>query len=448
MKKIDIGSLEDLISEGKLKRARAILNRLDEHLLALLLDQAGDEYKTQMFSLLDKETASEIILEISDYSRGIILANLTRPQISDLVEDMESDDTADLALSLPKKALNSLLKQLKKEDREEIETLIKYDEDTAGGIMQLETVMIREGLTAEQAVTQIRKQGGEMEHLHSVFVVDKQGKLSGIIPLRKLILAKGTENIRKLMTPEVKSILVEADAEEVARIFKQEDLYSMPVVDANNRVLGRITADDVMDIIDEEAEEDLYRLSGISTDERVFDPLKKSIKGRLPWLLVNIITLMLAALTVSLFEGTIQEVVALAVFLPVVAGLGGNAGTQSLTVITRGIALGHLDRGGIQRILVKEVSLGLLNGLIIGLVVGAIAYAWKGSQMAMIGAVIFMAMSVTLAFACFLGTLVPFALKKFGVDPAIASSVIVTAFTDIVGFMTFLGIATLLLGLT
>lgn len=447
MKKIDIGTLERLVSEGEVKRVKRIMSNLDHGLIVLLLDQARDDYKAKIFSLLEKEVASDVILDLSEYSRDVILSHLTKVQIGDIVTEMESDETADLVINLPRKSLNYVLRKLTKPDREGIQQLMKYEEDTAGGLMQLETVMIRTTMTVKEAIKQISRQSEKVEHLHNVFVVDKQGRLKGVLPLRMLILAGKNDKVESLMDRDVKSVSVGMDVEEVARIFKQEDLSSMPVIDSQERVLGRITFDDVLDVIEEEAEEDLYRLSGISTDERVFDPLKKSIRGRLPWLIVNIFTLMLAAVAVSFFEGTIQEVVALAVFLPVVAGLGGNAGTQSLTIITRGIALGHLERGGVRRILLKEVSLGLLNGFIIGLIVGAIAYVWKGSQMAMLGAVIFIAMCITLAFACFLGTLVPFALKKFGVDPAVASSVLVTAFTDVIGFVTFLGVATILLGL-
>lgn len=437
----DIVTLEKLLSEGRIKRAKELLKTTDKALITILLDQARDEYKPKLFLLLDNKTASDVILQVSDHTRHEILSNLTKTRISKLVEEMESDESTDLLIDLPRRVVRQVLKYLTKRDRTRIEKLLSYGEDTAGGLMKIEKVLIREDMTVGEAIEQIRKQ--EVRHLHNVFVVDKYGRLRGVLPLRRLIIAKNNMKVSKVMDKKVISANVSMDAEEVARLFKQYDLYSMPVVDSRKRVVGRITVDDVMDVIEDEAEEDLYKLSGLGTDERVYDPISKAIRGRLPWLVVNLFTALLAAITVSFFEGTIQKLVALAVFMPVVAGMGGNAGTQTLTVIIRGIALGHLDKRIIRRVLLKELSLGLLNGLVLGAFISVIAYLWKGKPL--IGFVIFLAMMINLFVAGAVGTAVPLVLKKLKIDPAVASSVIVTTFTDVVGFASFLGIATILL---
>ncbi|MCD6414784.1 MAG: magnesium transporter [Candidatus Diapherotrites archaeon] len=441
---IDIVTLENLLSERKVKEAKSLLKSADKALIAVLLDQARGEYKSKIFLLLDDDVASDVILDVSDYTRQEILSHLTKGKITKLVEEMESDESTDLLTSLPRRLVKQILKYLTKKERTSIEKLLTYGEDTAGGLMKVEKVLIREDTLVGEAIEQIRKQN--VENLHNVFVVDKKGRIKGVLPLRNLIIAKNNTKVSKIMDRKVVTANVSMDVEQVARLFKQYDLYSMPVVDSTNRIVGRITADDVMDVIEDEAEEDLYKLSGIGADERVYDPIQKAIRGRMPWLVVNLFTALLAALTVSLFEGTIQKLVLLAVFMPVVAGMGGNAGTQTLTVIIRGIALGHLNKKGMKRVILKELSLGLLNGILIGAITSIIAYLWKGKPL--IGFVIFLAMVINLLVAGTVGTLIPIILKKLNIDPAVASSVIVTTFTDVIGFASFLGIATILLSAT
>lgn len=440
----DLETLVILLGFGKEAEVRDRLKGMHPADIARLIENLDEELKPRLFALLDPEQASEVILELDDPSKRLILRALPSERLSEIVGEMDSDDATDVIGDLPADRAVTVLDRMEQEDVKEVQKLLRYEEDTAGGLMQIELVAVREDETAREAVEDIRAKGEEVGDLHNVFVVDRHQHLVGIMPLRKLILVPPETPVSAIMERDVVRIGVEVDQEEVAQIFKKHDLVSLPVVDAAGRLVGRITVDDVVDVMEEEASEDIYHLGGVHAEESVLSPPSWSVRMRLPWLLVNLATAMLAANVVNLFEGTIQALVVLAVFMPVVAGMGGNAAIQTITVIVRGIALGDLTFQNSRRVLGKEILVAVGNGVATGVITAVIAYFWKG--LPVLGLVVGLAMIINIFVAGLMGTLIPLALRRLRFDPAVASGVIVTTFTDVTGFASFLGIATLLLG--
>jgi len=286
-------------------------------------------------------------------------------------------------------------------------------------------------------------QQGEVEDIHNVFVVDREGRLAGVLPLGRLLLVDGATPIRKAMNDELIKVDTGVDQEQVASLFKKYDLVSLPVVDGGGHLVGRITVDDIVDVLEEESIEDLMLMGGVTEDDRIFCPPSMSVRKRLPWLYINLATALLAASVVALFQDTISKVVLLAVFMPVVAGMGGNAGTQTLTLITRGLAIGELSMENVWRAFFKESIVAVSNGVAVGLLMALGTYLWK--QDWMLGGVLGLALVVNMFVAGAMGTLTPVMLRRLGVDPAVASGIIVTTFTDVFGFFSFLGLATIAL---
>jgi magnesium transporter len=311
--------------------------------------------------------------------------------------------------------------------------------------MQIEHVEVPEGARVNEAIEIIRNHIDDVPDIHTVFVVDQERCLTGVLPLRKLILARPDEPVENIMDRQVIAARVDLDQEQVAQLFKKYDLVSLPVIDQSGVLLGRITIDDVVDVLEEEATEDIYKLAGLGGEEDVLDSPLRSIRRRLPWLTLNLFTTTLSATVISLFEGTIHTIAIAAAFMTMVAAQGGNAGIQTLTVIVRGLALGEVSLAHTKRVLFKELLVALGNGLALGVTAGTVAYFWKGEPL--IGAVLALALVVNLIVAAFVGSMIPFTMRRFGVDPAVASNVFVTACTDICGFLSFLGILTLFLGL-
>ena len=386
----------------------AILHPAD---IADLIDHLKEEEKIRLFALLDIEKASDVILELSDVSREQILEEISDKKLTEIVDEMESDDAADLIADLPEAQAKIVLDGIEPEDSEDVRQLLKYEEDTAGGIMQSELVCVDKDATIRDAVQTVVKESEseEIENIYNVFVVDKENRLTGTVPLQKLITTKPTTLIHKCMDENIPSVNVNVDQEEVARMFEKYDLVSLPVVDDDNRLLGRITVDDVVDVIEEETSEDIFRIAGLGEDDSVFNKPTQSIRKRLPWLYLNLLTALVSVFVIGFFEDTIKMMVVLAAFMPVVAGLGGNAGSQTLTVIVRGMALGELTFETSKKALYKEVLVGIVNGVCVGIVIGIIAYIWKGIPM--LGIVLGLAMVLNVFVGTLAGTLVPISLR-------------------------------------
>ena len=396
-----------------------ILEKLPDEYVALLLDYAEDDEKFNLLSLFSKNRQAQIISEMS------------------------SDELVDLLGTLDEDEQNEIITNMNTEEVEEVKALLSYDPESAGGIMATEFISIKETDTVNETINYLRTMAPDSETPYYIYVVDDLDVLKGVVPLRQIIVSTPDTLIKDIMIENIISAPVDMDQEEVSHIFDKYGFMAIPVVDHNGEILGIITVDDVMEIMKEEYTEDMFRLAGLDEEEKVAGTVIGAIKSRLPWLLVNLVTATLAAKTVSLFENTIAQIVALATFMPMVAGMGGNAGSQTLTLIIRGIAIGEINYENQADILKKEIAIGIINGLCIGLVVGVLGYFWVGSIS--FGFVIGTAMLLNLIVATISGYLVPVLLKKVGIDPALASAVFVTTVTDVLGFFFFLGLATVML---
>jgi magnesium transporter len=354
---------------------------------------------------------------------------------------MASDELADMLGIMDEDDQEDILNEIDEEFREEMAELLTYDPETAGGLMATEFISLREDMTIDEALKHLREISPTEETPYYIYVLDQSDILKGIVPIRALITTEPQVPLQDVMLENVNTIPIHMQQEDVSNIFEKYGYLAMPVVDAQNVMQGVITADDIMEVLSEEHTKDLYRLAGIDDDEVVGSTIATSIKSRLPWLLVNLVTAMLASAMVSLFDGTIAQVVALAIFMPLVTGMGGNAGTQTLTLIIRGIALGDIDFENSKDILKKEFTVGIIHGLILGIIVAVIGGLFQKTLV--FGLVIGFAMFLNMTIASLAGFFVPLFLKKINVDPALASAVFVTTVTDVLGFFFFLGLATL-----
>jgi magnesium transporter len=435
--------LAELGHEDQVRAGIANLHPADIAALLNAIEEA--EVKQKLFGFLSPDLASEVLSLVSPLTREELTQDLSDAELSDLLGRLDSDDAVDLLESLPEEQVRAVLDQVPEELSAEMERLLRYPSDTAGGIMQTEHVEVPEGSRVDEAIEIIRRYVDEVADIHNVFVVDGARRLTGVLPLRKLILARPEERVENVMDRQVIAARVDLDQEQVAQLFKKYDLLSLPVIDQAGLLLGRITIDDVVDVLEEEATEDIYKLAGLGGEEDALDSPMRSIRRRLPWLALNLFTTTLSATVISFFEGTIQTVAIAAAFMTMVAAQGGNAGIQTLTVIVRGLALGEVSLSHTRRVLLKELLVALGNGIALGVTAGVVAYFWKGEPL--IGLVLALALVVNLIIAAFVGSMIPFTMRRLGIDPAIASNVFVTACTDICGFFSFLGILTLFLHL-
>lgn len=442
---LELARLGEALEKGE---TRVIMRLIDERHpadIADAIEPLPEDQKQRIFELLTPEIAADVLVELNDPSREEIIEETSPVRLAEIAGEMESDDAADLIAELPTETASLVLRNMGREEMEKVTELLRYPEDTAGGIMKRELLAITEDGTIAQAVRALQKlaQQGDVEDVYNVFVVDRGGRLAGVLPVRRLLLMDSSTPIRKAVDEALIKVHTGVDQEEVANLFKKYDLISLPVVDEGDRLVGRITIDDVVDVIEEESTEDIMRMGGVDEDDRIFCPPSRSVRRRLPWLYVNLASALMAASVVALFQETISKVVMLAVFMPVVAGMGGNAGTQTLTLITRAIALGEIASENVRRALIKESIVALVNGIAVGSVMALGTYVWRGEWM--LGTVLGMALVANMFLAGAVGTVVPLMLKRVGVDPAVASGIIVTTVTDAFGFLSFLGLATLAL---
>jgi magnesium transporter len=435
-----------LLEENNISGLQQMFRELHEADIAAILNELPSDAMRRLFRLLDEELASEVLPELNDDVLDDVLDHIQENRLVKILDEMDSDEATDIVAELDaqrsEKVLASL-ENLDREDSDEIRQLLAYDEETAGGIMQTEIIAVEQHLHRDVIIEHIRENLDEVDNLHYVFVTDNENKLIGVLEITRLLLAKQNRSALELMDDGVISAHVNTDQEEVANIFRKYDIYILPIVDDENHLLGRITVDDVIDVIDEEASEDAYKMVGLEREDRVFTSPLSSVGKRLPWLTLNLFTALLVSSVVGIFEHTIAQLSFLAVLMPIVAGLGGNSGTQTLTVITRGIAMGELTLRNTYRAILKEITVGVVNGLIVGSSAMLIAYLLKGDIM--LGVVLGCAMVVNMFIAGLFGSIIPVIMKAVRIDPALASSVMITMLTDIGGYASFLGLATLLL---
>jgi magnesium transporter len=447
--------MEQHLIDAALERVRATLEagRVDDAITVLATLHPADradafadlprDDQDEIIPRLDPEAAAELLEELEDEEAAEVAASLPTETLADVLDEMEPDAAADILGDLPPEQAASALAQM--EDADEVRPLLAHPDDTAGGLMTSEFFALRRQMTAQMAIDFLRTQHPDQATPYYLYVVDRFNKLLGVVSLRDLIVAPPGTLVESVMRRDVTSVPVGADQEAVAQLMKKYGLLALPVVDAEGKLVGVIKHDDIVYVLEEEATEDLYRLSNVSSDGdlSVWSPVRVAVSRRLPWLVINLFTAFLAASVVSLFEATIARLAVLAVFQSIVAGQGGNAGTQTLAMMVRGLALGEIEFRDTASAILREVGIGLIHGATIGVLVALGAWLWKGIPM--LGLVIGLAMVGNMIAAGAAGTLVPLTLRALKLDPALASAVLVTTVTDCVGFGLFLGLATLFL---
>ena len=440
-----LDSVKRLLRIGATANLLNLLQKQHPADLAQVFSALPEKEREAAFSVLadrNGRLAMEAISELGPEAGAGLLATRPAEEIAKLAQEIPSDDAAALIDYLPEDLSSAVLDLMRPKESGVVENLLEYDEPTAGRILNPHVFALNEDVTVGEAITELQS-NRDVEMVVYLYVVDDRRHLVGVVSLRRLLLVSPETPLKRIMTADIISARVDTDQEEVARQVASYNLLAIPVVDEENKLVGVITVDDVIDVIKDEATEDIYRLAGVAGDERAFTPAMESLRKRLPWLGVNLVTAFLAAAVVSMFEGTIRQVTALAVFMPIVAGMGGNAATQTLTVIVRGIALGELNWANSRKALIKEAVVGLGNGVVLGLVAAAVAWATRGNPV--LGLLLCAAMILNMFVAATAGTLVPLGLRAVNVDPALASSVFITTMTDVFGFASFLGLATLFL---
>jgi len=446
-RRIDVvlDSVRRLLRMGATANLLNLLQKQHPADLAQVISELNESQRKAAFSLLldrHPRLAMEALSEIGAAMAGALLADRSAEEITKLLQEIPSDDAASIIENLPEALATAVLALLQAKPGAGVGDLLEYAEQTAGRIMNPNVFALSEDLTAGEAIAALQA-ARDVEMVFYLYIVDSRRHLVGVVSLRRLLLVAPETPLKRIMTSDLISARVDTDQEEVARQVASYNILAIPVVDEENKLVGLITVDDVIDVIKDEATEDVYRLAGVATDDRVLTRPMESIRKRLPWLLVNLATAFLAASVVAVFQGTISQVVALAVFMPIVAGMGGNAATQTLTVVVRGIAIGELTWSNSRKALIKEALVGLGNGVALGTVAAVGAFALRGDPI--LGLILALAMVINMFVAATAGTLIPLALRAMKVDPALASSVFITTLTDVFGFFSFLGLGTLFL---
>jgi len=436
--------LRRLLSTGVHARAERLLTRVHPADLGpVLADLSPDEIRTVVDLLFGQRRAASLLRELPHEVQAHVMESLADQRLADVLARLEVDDMLELTDAIAEERRETILDLLPAHRREDLRKIELYPPSSAGRVMTTSYLALDEKMTAEEAIESIRAAADVSESQLYLYVIDESHHLKGVVPIRRLVAAPAERLVSDLMVREPARVEPDADQEEVAQLVARYDLLAVPVADIDGTMLGVITVDDVIDVITEEATEDMYRLAGLSDGDRVFSPPVLSIRKRLPWMVLNLATVSLAASVVAFFEYTLEQLVSLAMFLPVVAGMGGNGGIQTLTVTTRGIALGEIQFSTGLRAVTKEMAVGLCLGACVGVLCAGLAILWSGNPY--LGLVLFVSLVATLTFAGLLGAAVPLALEALNLDPALGSGVIVTTITDAFGFVTFLGSATLLL---
>ncbi|RMH94126.1 magnesium transporter [Lysobacter pythonis] len=435
--------LSDALDSGRLGPVRRMVNSLTPAEIGNLLESLPQAKRSVMWGLVDPEDDGEVLVHVGEEVRESLIAEMDDDELVAAVEDLDIDDLADLVEDLPDTVIDEVLKSMDRDNRERLEQVLSYDEDTAGRLMNPDVVTVRADTSIDVVLRYLRLRGELPDNTDHLYVVNKRHQLMGWVALQDLVTHDGGTPINQLIDDQLESIHVEDSSDEVAHRFSDNDWVSAPVVDDANVLLGRITIDDVVDIIREQAEHQALGAAGLDDDEDLFSPVSRAFRRRLVWLGINLCTAFLAASVVDRFESSIEKLTALAVLMPIIAGMGGNAGTQVLTLMVRGIALGQIASSNVPTLVWKEVRVAVINGLILGVLLGLVVLVWFHNPA--LAGVIGIALTANFTFAALGGVFVPVTLRRFGFDPALAGGVILTTITDTLGFLTFLGLATLIL---
>lgn len=435
--------VEGLVHKQNLVKLQKKLDELHPADVAYILEALPIEDRLLVWDLVKAERDGDILLEVSDAVRQSLIAEMDSSELLAAAEQLDSDEIADLAPDLPRDVLQELLVTLDSKNRERLQSALSYPEDTVGALMDFDIVTIREDITLEVVLRYLRRIGKLPSHADKLFVVDRDEVLRGVLPLKRLVVSDPESTVAQVMADDAVVFHPEEEASEAAQAFERYDLVTAPVVDAQHRLVGRLTVDAVMDFIREESESEVLSLAGLREEEDIFASVWKSLQNRWTWLAINLVTAFIASRVIGVFEGSIEKIVALAALMPIVAGVGGNSGNQTITMIVRSLALGQVNPLNMKALFKKELGVALINGVVWGSVLGVAA--WLLYSNPALGLVMTAAMTLNLLLAAIMGVSIPLLMTRFGRDPAVGSSVMITAVTDSGGFFIFLGLATLFL---
>ncbi len=445
--KVVASSVRELLRRGGHVNAIRLVQKLHPGDISKIIQELNFREQVRIFGLLvkeDRELAAEALTDLGLEQGILLLTALTSAEASSLLQEVETDDRAAFISALPEEFSDQVLETMRLEESVQVQGLLQYERETAGRIMTPNVFALQEDLSVSEAIQTIQKTD-EFEMVFYLYVVDDRNHLVGVISLRQLLMVGPSTPLKKIMSSDVISVSTDRDQEEVANQVALYDLLAIPVVDHKNRLVGLITVDDVIDVIKEEATEDILHLAGVEADDTVHSTARSSIQKRLPWLGLNLALALMAATVVYLYEDTISNLPTLAVFLPVVAGMGGNSGTQALTLMVRSLALGEVSWKNIRSVFTKELLVGISNGLALGILSGGVGYVWSEGNPS-VGLALACAMLSTILLSGILGTLIPMILNRVGIDPAVSSGIFLHTLTDVIGFFSFLGLATLFMG--
>lgn len=434
-------ALTDALDSGAFVQVRRMLNHLPAPTIAHLLESSPSRTRDVLWKLVEKDNEGEVLNYLNDSIQSDILNKLSPEEVASITEGLDTDDIADILQNLPEKVIHEVLQAMDEQDRKRLETVLSYPEDTAGGLLNTDTITVRRSHTLDVVLRYLRRHDEIPEMTDNILVVDRNDILIGILPLRKLLVSDPDLTVADVMITDFEAIPVNMNQTEVAQMFERMDWISAPVVDQSGKLLGRITIDDIVDVIREESEHSVNRLVGLSDAEDTFAPVIKTMQRRVVWLGLNLAMAFIASMVINQFSVTIGKVVALAVLMTIVANMGGVAGNQTLTLVVRSMALGQIGKTNSLWLISREISVGLLNGLLLALVAGFLAYVWFDDRT--LGVIFAGAMIINLVTAAVSGAALPLILKSMKIDPALAGSMVLTTITDIVGFLSFLGLATL-----
>ena len=436
-----LDELNEALNSGAFIQIRRMLNSLPPAEVAHLIESTPPKMRAALWQLIDLEGEGDVLQYLSDEVQSQFLQAMDTEEVVAITEGMDTDDVADILQQLPDQVIQEVLASMDQQDRLRVEQVLPYGEDTAGGLMDTDTITVRPNITMDVVLRYLRRHETLPEMTDHLMVVNRNDQLIGLLPLRRVLVSDTSMTVREVMTTEVQPIEADTPAHVVAKLFERNDWVSHPVVDGGGHLLGRITIDDVVDVIREGADHSLMSMAGLEEDADTFASVTSTAPRRALWLGINLLTAFIASAVINIFEDTIDKVVALAVLMPIVASMGGVAGTQTLTVVIRGIALGHISRANSGWLIHREVLVGLINGVLWAAVVAVAASLWFDDWT--IGGIIAAAMVINLLTASLAGALLPLLLKAMKIDPALAGGVALTTVTDVIGFMSFLGLATL-----
>ena len=435
--------LEGSINSESIDSVKKSLNSLSPQEIAHQIESTPSKFRQIIWSLVDPDTSGEVMHDLSDEIQNEILEDMDASSVALLTSGLDIDEVVDILQHIPEQIIPTVLNQMSKQDRKRIEEVLTYPEDTAGGMMNPDVITVRPDITVKIVLRYLRRFESIPSNYDNIFVVDRSDKFIGTLPINKLLTSSSSKTIDQLIERDYKVINANISDSDVAMTFKIFNLVSAPVVDDDNNLLGQITIDDAVDIIVDDADHSLLALSGLSDTEDTFLSVKKTAPKRSLWLGLNLITAIIASSAIDIFRDTLEQLVALAVLMPIVASMGGVAGSQTLTVVIRGIALGQVEKKNIKWLFSKEFAVGAINGLCFSLVTGLVVALWFDNPM--LAVIMASAMVLNLLTAAIAGTLIPIILKAFNADPAVAGSVVLTTITDVVGFVSFLGLSSVLL---